>query len=55
MGKAWNPDAQNLFNNLENFITSDLGAPGVLANGLNNLLSNGIPGLILPICILAGL
>ena len=55
MGNASNQGAQNFFNNLGNAITSDLGAPGQLASGLNSILTNGISGLLLPIGILAGL
>ena len=55
MGNASNQGAQNFLNNLVNAITSDLGAPGALANGLNNLVNNGISGLIRSIKILAGL
>ena len=50
-----NQGAQDFFNNLGHAITSDLGAPGALASGLNSLLTNGISGLLLPIGILAGL
>ena len=50
-----NQGAQDFFNNLGHAITSDIGAPGALANGLNSLLTNKISGLLLPIGILAGL
>ena len=49
-----NQGAQDFFNNLGNAITSDIGAPGALANGINNMLS-GIGNMVLPICIVAGL
>jgi len=55
MGTAQsNQGAQDFFNNLGNAITSDIGAPGTLANGINNMLS-GIGNMVLPICIVAGL
>jgi len=55
MGTAQsNQGAQDFFNNLGNAITSDIGAPGALANGVSNLL-NGIGNMVLPICIVAGL
>ena len=55
MGTAQsNQGAQDFFNNLGNAITSDIGAPGALANGVSNLL-NGIGNMVVPICIVAGL
>ena len=55
MGTAQsNENAANFFNNLGNAITSDIGAPGALANGVSNLL-NGIGNMVLPICLVAGL
>jgi len=55
MGTAQsNQGAQDFFNNLGSAITSDIGAPGALANGVSNLL-NGIGNMVLPICIVAGL
>jgi hypothetical protein len=50
-----NEGAQRFFDNLGNAITSDLGAPGALANGISNLLSNGLTGLILPIALIGGI
>ena len=52
---ASNQGTQNFFNNLGHAITSDLGAPGALASGLNSLLTNGRSGLLLPLGILTGL
>ena len=55
MGTAQsNQGAQDFFNNLGSAITNDIGAPGALANGINNMLS-GIGNMVLPICIVAGL
>ena len=52
---ASNQGTQTFFNNLGHAITSDLGAPGALASGLNSLLTNGRSGLLLPLGILTGL
>ena len=55
MGTAQsNQGTQDFFNNLGSAITNDIGAPGALANGINNMLS-GIGNMVLPICIVAGL
>ena len=55
MGNESNQGAQKFINNLGYAITSDLGAPGALTNGISGLLSNGLSGIILLIGILAGL